>query len=66
MTTNAAGFKRYEKARHTILAPPHPSRPFRAGDIMFEEKVGAMEKPPIKERLENAWVQGGMWSLVDK
>ena len=33
---------------------------------MFEELVDTLEKPPAKERPENAWVRSGTWSLVDR
>ena len=54
-----AGVKRYEKDRSTLLAAPQ-SRPLSHGDAMFAELVEAMEKPPVKERPENAWVRSGM------
>ena len=33
---------------------------------MFEELVDTLEKPPAKERPENAWVRTGTCSLVDR
>ena len=33
---------------------------------MFEELVATLEKPPAKERPENAWVRPGTLSLVDR
>ena len=33
---------------------------------MFEELAGTLEKPPAKERPENALVRLGRWSLVDR
>ena len=63
--SDPAGVKRYDKARRTPPAPPLP-RPLAQGDAMFEELVDTLEKPPAKERQENAWVQMGTWTLVDR
>ena len=63
--SDLAGVKHYDKARRTFPAPPL-CRPLAIGDAMFEELVGTLEKPPVKERPENAWVHLGTWSRVDR
>ena len=60
-----ADVKRCDKARRILPALPLP-RLLARGDAVFEELVETLEKPPIKERPENAWVCPGTWSLVDR
>ena len=53
--TDPAGVKRYENDRPPLPAPPLP-RLIAYGDTVYAEMVEAVEKPLMKERLENAWV----------
>ena len=63
--TELAGVKRYKKDRRTLPALPLP-RPLAYRDTVFAGLVETPEKPPVKERTENAWVRSGTWSLVDR
>ena len=62
LEADPAGVKRYDKTRRTLPAPPLP-RPLARGDAMFEELVDTLEKPPTKERPENALVRTGTWHV---
>ena len=46
--------------------PLSPARSRGWTRAMIKELVGTLEKPPVKERLENAWVRSGTWSFVDR
>ena len=60
-----AGVKRCKKNRRPLLEPPLP-RPLAYGDTVFAVLVEAVEKAPVKERPENAWVRSDTLSLMDR
>ena len=64
--TDPTGVKHYMKERHTYPPPLLLPSLLTYGKSVFQEPTNAVEKPPVKERLENTWVRSGTWLLVDR
>ena len=56
--TDPTGVKHYMKERHTYPPPLLLPSLLTYGKSVFQEPTNVVEKPPVKERLENTWVRG--------